>query len=199
MTSYTTTKQETRSALLQAGLSLMVVKGYTNTGIQEVLASIKVPKGSFYYYFDSKEHFALEIIREFAAEMNGELSRVLTNAEKTPVARLKSYCTDKTDALMSEGCRKGCLIGNLSQEMSDQSEVLREELGKVMNHKCELIAACIAEGQDAGEIRKDYTSRRLAEFFCASWAGAVMVAKTIKNTGPLDNFISLIFDDVLKP
>ena len=64
MTPKVATKQkpDTRTALLEAGMNIMIEKGYNNTGIQEVLLAVGVPKGSFYHYFDSKEDFALKII-----------------------------------------------------------------------------------------------------------------------------------------
>ena len=58
----TTFKVDTRAALLEAGKNIMFEKGYSNTGIQEVLNSVGVPKGSFYHHFNSKEDFALKII-----------------------------------------------------------------------------------------------------------------------------------------
>ena len=45
----TGSKETTKTALLEAGIRIMLEKGYNNTGIQEVLDSIGVPKGSFYY------------------------------------------------------------------------------------------------------------------------------------------------------
>ncbi|MBX9686863.1 MAG: TetR/AcrR family transcriptional regulator, partial [Candidatus Obscuribacterales bacterium] len=61
--SSTSSGRDTRAILLEAGMAVMYEKGYSNTGIQEVLSSVGVPKGSFYHYFDSKEDFALKIIR----------------------------------------------------------------------------------------------------------------------------------------
>ncbi len=43
-------KAPTKATLVDAGLHLMLEKGYHHTGIQEVLQAAGVPKGSFYYY-----------------------------------------------------------------------------------------------------------------------------------------------------
>jgi AcrR family transcriptional regulator len=45
----------TREQLLQVGLLAFHQHGYTATGIQEILESAKIPKGSFYHHFGSKE------------------------------------------------------------------------------------------------------------------------------------------------
>jgi TetR/AcrR family transcriptional repressor of nem operon len=193
-----TEKQETKAALLQVGADMMLEKGYTNTGIQDVLKSLNVTKGSFYHYFYSKERYALEIIREFNANHSANLVRILGDSTQTPLTRLKNYCQESKRMLLSNGCRKGCLIGNLSQEMADQSEVLRAELSQVMAKWRDIIAECIEEGQKSGEIKNKRAAHDLAELFSAGWAGAILRAKTVKNTESLDIFMELVFEDLLK-
>lgn len=192
------TKQETKTALLQVGMELMMEKGYTNTGIQEVLAVLKVPKGSFYHYFDSKESYAVEIIRFFDTCYSANMLRTLRNTKRTPMERLRDYCDTARTMLAAQDCRKGCLIGNLSQEMSDQSEVLRKELSVVMTKWRRAFADCIEEGQKSGEIRSTRSPEEFAEFFSAGWAGAVMRAKTAKDPHSLNVFTELMFEEVLK-
>ncbi len=191
-------KQDTKTALLQVGMEMMVKKGYTNTGIQEVLTALGVPKGSFYHYFDSKENYAVAIIHHFDLTYAANLMKTLRNPKQTPLTRLRTYCEETKAMLVAQECRNGCLIGNLGQEMADQSEVLRKELSIVMNKWRDLFAACIDEGQAAGEIRSGPSAHDLAEFFSSAWGGAVMRAKTIKTSEPLDVFIALMLDDILK-
>ncbi len=100
--------------------------------------------------------------------------------------------------MLSQECRRGCLIGNLSQEMADQSETLRKELSTVMAKWRNLFADCIEEGQRAGEINKSYSAEKLAELFSSSWSGAVMRSKTVKNIEPLETFIEITFGQLLK-
>lgn len=193
------TKEVTKNALLEAGTRIMLTKGYNNTGIQEVLESTGVPKGSFYYYFDSKEDFALQIIEHFDTTYADQLKGFLEDAALNPLERLRAYCTAGRKALKENQCRNGCLVGNLSQEMSDQSEVLRAKLEEVLSRWRNRFAACIKEGQEAKIISTAFDNVTLAEFFQSGWHGAIMRAKTTKTTVPLDAFMTLMFDQVLKP
>ena len=115
------TKQDTRQLLIEAGAEVMIEKGYTNSGLQEVLSKVGVPKGSFYHYFQSKEDFALAIIEEFDREFMEFLLPILNDKSLSPKERLLSFCTAKRECMRASNCRRGCLIGNLSQEMADQS------------------------------------------------------------------------------
>ncbi len=68
-------KAPTKATLVDAWLHLMLEKGFHHTGIQEVLQAAGVPKGSFYYYFPSKEAFGREVIAQFAAAYVERLER----------------------------------------------------------------------------------------------------------------------------
>jgi TetR/AcrR family transcriptional repressor of nem operon len=184
---------------LEAGACIMVTKGYNNTGIQEVLEATGVPKGSFYYYFDSKEDFATQIIDHFDNTQTEKLKHYLEDRKLNPLERLKAYCNAGRKALKENQCRNGCLVGNLSQEMSDQSEVLRAKLEDVLSRWRGRFAQCIKEGQEAKLISSKFDHNMLAEFFQSGWHGAIMRAKTTKTTVPLDAFMTLMFESVLKP
>ena len=194
----TTVKLDAKAALLEAGKEIMLEKGYTNTGIQEVLNAVGVPKGSFYHYFESKEDFAVKII-EYADQTHGaKLVLTLKNPDISPLNRLKNYCKEGKKSLTELECGGGCLIGNLSQEMSDQSEVLRKALDAVMNRWKELFTQCINEGQKTGEINDAWTAAKMAEFFLSGWEGSIMRAKSIKSIEPVNTFIDLMFNHILK-
>ncbi len=198
MTTKLESKQATKIALLETGMDIMLEKGYTNTGIQEILTALDVPKGSFYHYFDSKENYAVEIVRLFDQGYTAKLMRTLRNPKATALERLRNYCEEIKQHLEAQDCRKGCLIGNLSQEMADQSEVLRKELSVVMCKWRDMFAACIEAGQNNGEITKKHSAVELAELFQSAWSGAVLRTKTLKNVEPLEIFVSLFIEDMLK-
>lgn len=191
-------KQDTREALLEAGISVMVEKGYSNTGIQEILHSVGVPKGSFYYYFESKEEFALAMIQHLSQVYSRNMAKIFDDKSLKPIERLRAHFLESRKDMVSNECRKGCLIGNLSQEMADQSERLRGALIEVMVSKQEILSACIAEAQERGEIFSTRPARELSQATQMAWLGAMLIAKTSKDPAALDSCTRLIFDDILK-
>ncbi len=56
--------QDMRQHIIDVARSLMTNKGYTAVGLAEVLSTAGVPKGSFYYYFKSKEEFGQALLEE---------------------------------------------------------------------------------------------------------------------------------------
>ena len=58
-------KQTTKEKLIETGAALVHKQGYTNTGIQEILKTAGVPKGSFYFHFKNKEEFGVELVKYY--------------------------------------------------------------------------------------------------------------------------------------
>jgi TetR/AcrR family transcriptional repressor of nem operon len=69
--------RETRETLCRAGVAALTEKGFSATGIDEILKSVGVPKGSFYHFFASKEAYGSELITLYARYFVRKLDRFL--------------------------------------------------------------------------------------------------------------------------
>ena len=191
-------KEKTKDILLEAGRKTFLEKGYNNSGIEAILQAAGVPKGSFYYYFQSKEDFGLKVLDQFAVCYDQHLDRILGDTSVPPLNRLRNYFESVFGKLESDQCRKGCLVGNLSQEMADQSEAFRARLEEIFESWVDRYAECLKEAQDAGEVSPDLDVRELAEFWLNSWQGAILRAKTMRSTAPLRTFLGVMFGNILQ-
>ena len=191
-------KAPTKAVLVDAGLHLMLEKGYHHTGIQDVLQAAGVPKGSFYYYFPSKEAFGLEVIAHFAAAYVVRLEQYLGDTTQSPLTRLRRHLDETLARFERRGCRGGCLIGNLSQELADQSALFGAQLEAVLSDWRERYARLFREAQAVGELRADLDPQQVAEFYLNSFEGAVLRAKVSKSPAPLRLFTTMMFDGVLQ-
>lgn len=191
-------RQTTKEILLEAGKQLFLERGYSNSGIEAIVQAADVPKGSFYHYFSSKEAFGVAVLDRFAECVNAELEQSLSDQTLSPINRLKRLVELKCERLESQQCRNGCLIGNLSLEMADQSELFRNRLTEIFRVWVVRYADCLREAQKLGEIPDYLDVNEYAEFWLNSWQGAVLRAKTIRSTAPLRVFQAAIFQIVLK-
>lgn len=191
-------KEKTKISLLEAGKQVFMEKGYNHSGIEAILQAAGVPKGSFYYYFESKEDFGLQVINRCAEGYEAEIDRHLGDESIGPLDRLRRYFESACERLESQQCRKGCLVGNLSQEMADQSEVFRARLEEIFQGWIDRFTHCLEEARSIGEIPAHYDVRELAEFWLSSWQGAVLRAKTTRSTRPLRTVINILFGNILQ-
>lgn len=179
---------DTRALLIRAGLEVLTEKGFSATGIDEILGRVSVPKGSFYHYFGSKEAFGLELIERYAAYFAHKLARHFGNAAILPMARLDAFVDDAVAGMERHDFRRGCLIGNLGQEMGALPESFRARLIEVFRDWEARLAVCLDEAKAQGQIAPDADSAYLASAFWIGWEGAVLRAKLERSAQPLRAF-----------
>ena len=54
--------EESKQRLIRCAAELFWKNGYAATGVSEILTAAKLPKGSFYFYFKSKEDLGMAVI-----------------------------------------------------------------------------------------------------------------------------------------
>jgi TetR/AcrR family transcriptional repressor of nem operon len=86
------------------------------------------------------------------------------------------------------GYRRGCLVGNLGQEMGVLPEPFRKRLAAVFRDWEARTARCLRAAQEAGEIHESADCERLAQVFWIGWEGAVLRAKLERGPEALDAF-----------
>ena len=178
----------TREALVRAGLEVLTEKGFSAAGIDEILRRVAVPKGSFYHYFASKEAFGVELIDRYAGYFARKLERSLSDESLSPLQRLQAFITDAADGMSRYDYKRGCLVGNLGQEMGSLPEGFRDQLRGVFADWQQRVERCLLAAREVGEISPSADCGRLAEVFWIGWEGAVLRAKLERNGQPLKAF-----------
>lgn len=184
---------DTRELLLRAGLEVLTEKGFAASGIDEILARVGVPKGSFYHYFDSKEAFGLALIERYGEFFARKLDRHLCNAALSPLARMQAFVGDAKASMARYDYRRGCLIGNLGQEMGALPESFRLRLRETFEDWQRRTADCLRDAQDAGELSPALDPHQLATYFWIGWEGAVLRSKLEHSPAPLELFAHFFF------
>jgi TetR/AcrR family transcriptional repressor of nem operon len=191
-------KPSNRNRILKAGLKVMFDKGYVGAGVRDIVAEAAAPQGSFTNHFRSKEEFAREVLNLYFDQTKGLVAEALDDRDLRPRERLRRYLDIITGRLGKAAFTRGCLIGDFSVEAAPQSELLRTRLAEIFAEWRAPFAACIAEGQAAGEIATTFAPEDLAEFLLSSWEGAIMRMKVERNAEPLERFKRIVFTTVFK-
>jgi TetR/AcrR family transcriptional repressor of nem operon len=160
--------------------------------VQDITDAAGVPKGSFYNHFESKEALGLEALERYWQGALGNLE-MLKDERMAPLARLKAYFRGLNDLGRRLKYRPGCMIGNLSIEMSDQSPAMREHLASILARWSRAIEACVKEAQADGSLRSDVDAKSLAAFMLNSWEGAVLRTKVDRNDAAFVAFEKIVF------
>lgn len=184
---------EARQRLLRAGLIFLTQKGYSAVGLDEILREASVPKGGFYHYFQSKADFGSALIDAYHAYFVDKLDRCFSEESLSPLQRLRAFVADARMGMERHGFTRGCLIGNLGQEMGALPQEYRAKLIDALEDWQRRTATCLASAQTAGEIAAHHDPAQLAAIFWIGWEGAVLRAKLEERPEPLTIFADGFF------
>jgi TetR/AcrR family transcriptional repressor of nem operon len=180
--------------IVQIGLNLVLSRGFNATGVEAILKQANVPKGSFYNFFSSKEAFGLAIIDKFVAGRVEVLNPIFSDESLPPLERVKKSFETLIAIFEGDDCFKGCLLGNLGQEMSDQFENVRQRLEESLQMWIKWLTTLLLQAQKEKRIPANLDVEMLAENLISSFQGALLRSKVKKSPEPLRNFIHLYFD-----
>jgi TetR/AcrR family transcriptional repressor of nem operon len=182
--------QDMRQHIIDVARLLMTNKGYTAVGLAQVLSTAGVPKGSFYYYFKSKEEFGRALLEEYFSEY---LSRVdaLMARPGTGAERLLAYFNYWTQTQGAEHLEGKCLVVKLGAEVCDLSEDMRGVLEAGTVKIIERITACVEMGAADGSIHPEGDHEGFAASLYQLWLGASLLAKVNKSTESFDKALTM--------
>ena len=121
LTAMKMTYTDTRQHLLEVGHQIMAAKGFSGVGLNEILRTAGVPKGSFYHYFASKELYGQAVLEAYFARYL-DAQKLRFNDSRTPAAeRLLGYWQQWLLCNSSANDDQKCLVVKLSAEVADLS------------------------------------------------------------------------------
>ena len=181
---------DTRQHLLDTGHLMMVVKGFTGVGLNEILQTAGVPKGSFYHYFASKEDFALQALEFIYQPRLQRYAEALSNPALSPRQRILSYYGELLAHFrQQERLEYHCFIGSLSFEMSELLPAIGQQVEAVLQQSALTLQHCLEQAQQAGELAADEDCANLAAFIANAWQGVLTRLKVGSQTQPVEEFV----------
>lgn len=151
---------------------MFIVQGYHGTGIKEVVDQIKIPKGSFYNYFESKEQFGAEVIRRYSKWVTANMATYLNGSEDNALIALKLFFEQEMQR--HQEVKAGCIIGNLGAELGGSSELCQQAMLEGFQGMKQQFLKTLKRGQTQGSIRNDVPAEELADFLVNAYEGALI-------------------------
>ncbi|MDP6969066.1 MAG: TetR/AcrR family transcriptional regulator [Gammaproteobacteria bacterium] len=186
-------QRSTKERMLRSGIELLTEYGFASVGLERVLKQTGVPKGSFYHYFSSKEDFAQQVVVGYGKYFAAKLDLWLLNEQRLPLQRIMDFINDGKQGLLRYQFRRGCLVGNMGQEVAATHPLLRDQLEAVFIDWQRRIEACLLAAKVAGQIADDVDCAVWANYFWIGWEGAILRAKLSQSVTSVDVFTKIYF------
>lgn len=179
-----------RQHVLDVAQKIISRRGYSAVGINEILAAADVPKGSFYYYFKSKEAFGEDLLKNYFEDYLASMDNVFSNTKLNADERLTSYWQSWMESQETFDCQGKCLAVKLAAEVADLSELMRLALKSGTSEIINRLAEQIEAGKVDGTLRIKHESHGLAQTLYQMWVGASLMTKITRNMEPMKNAMS---------
>ncbi|HEY4096290.1 MAG TPA: TetR/AcrR family transcriptional regulator [Baekduia sp.] len=171
----------TRERIVTAGADLLRVKGYTGTGVKEIVTLAGAPFGSLYHHFPGgKEQLGEEVIRHSGA-LYGELVPLIFDATPDVVSGVRAFFAGAAEHLKETDYADACPIATVALEVASTSEPLRVATAEVFESWIVALAPRFAE---AGI--EEARARELAIAVLCGLEGAFVLARAMRETVALE-------------
>lgn len=191
VTSTASETSDVRENILATGQRIMAGKGFSAVGLNEILSSAGVPKGSFYHYFGSKEVFGEELLKSYFEDYLADLDATLSQPGMTMAQRLMDYWRIWQDSQSFFDCQGKCLAVKLAAEVADLSEAMRLALKQGTAGIVTRLARAIEIGVTEGSLAIDGDADDVAQSLYQLWLGASVMVKIERSTEPFKTALKL--------
>lgn len=188
---------DTQQKLLEKGMEMLLRQGYNDLGIAALLEKTRIPKGSFYHHFTSKEDFALQVIDLYLKEVHRGLDQCLGDTNVPPLKRVRGFFEGTVEKYRGEGYL-GCLLGGLGQELSGVSETFRRKVEQCFNEIAGRLAVTLQEAVDIGDLAQGTDTQKMAELLVNCWEGAALRMRLRRDPAPLMEMLDFYFRTAAK-
>lgn len=175
-----------RQHILDTAKPIILGKGFSAVGLNELLSAADVPKGSFYHYFKSKEAFGEALLDSYFTNYHERLSELLKDSGRSAGDSLMNYWQLWLDTQATDGTDGKCLAVKLGSEVSDLSEPMRISLERGTNRIVELLAECINDAQADGSLSAEIVAADCALVLYNLWLGATVLTKIRRDRSALE-------------
>lgn len=181
-----------RQQLLQHGMAMLLRQGYNALGVAAVLQATRLPKGSFYHHFKSKEDFAMQAIDLYMTEVHSGLDQCLHDESRPALQRVRHFFEMTEQKYRGDGYL-GCLLGGLGQELSGVSDAFRAKVEQCFSEIARRLAGCLRLAVDRGELAAGTDPQVLAELLVNCWEGAALRTRLRRDPAPLKQMLDFYF------
>jgi TetR/AcrR family transcriptional regulator, transcriptional repressor for nem operon len=171
---------QTRLRIILAAASLFHKKGVRATRVGEISKAARVTRQQLYHHFRTKGDIAEEVVRAYLAEIRAGTSQLHHKLECW--RDLKRTFTAHIELLEEFKMRRGCPLGIIGNELTEDDEAIRQDLNLVFEALKERIATFLRKEKSEARLLPSTDEEQLAEFCVATMQGAMLLGKVRRDS-----------------
>jgi AcrR family transcriptional regulator len=160
---------ETRLRLFRCALELFAKRGFSSVTVEDITEAADVGKGTFFNYFESKDH-VLGVMAEVQLARIGDVAPLVSAGRQTIYKTMHRLALSLAEEPGRSPELARALIGSFSS-----SEVVRGLIDDRMSEGRRLFAGYIEQGQTRGEIDPRLDREMVAAQFQQAVMGTILL------------------------
>jgi TetR/AcrR family transcriptional regulator, transcriptional repressor for nem operon len=171
--------RNTRERIVEAARDLFWEKGYTATGLAELLQRAGANSGSFYHFFESKDDVLRTVLETYEDLLDPHVIQPAFDKHQAPVDRVFALLDSYRERLVETKCQYGCPIGRLALELDAENTPAHERIARNFTAWRKAVEACVREAgiENAPDV---------AAFVLTVMEGGVMQSRAYASIEPFD-------------
>ena len=175
--------EETRRRILDSAQSLILDRGYAGVSVDQVINSVGLTKGAFFYHFKNKNDLARTLIRRFADDGIALLEDNLARARKLSDDPLQQFLIliglyeELFEGL--EAPFPGCLLASYVYELQQFDDDIKPIITEEFLYSRKALTALIKQIVGKYPPRVSVGPEALADMFMSTFEGAFILSKSL--------------------
>ena len=178
---------ETRLRILTAAADLFHKQGVRATSPDQIIEKSGTGKGQFYHYFKNKEGLVHEVLQRHLDAIRDGTAPL--NYEIEAWQDLEKWFHAQIERLRSFKMSRGCPFGTIGNEITDNDELVRQDLGLIFEVMKNKIALFFCKEKAKGLLVQEANEDSMANFCIAVIQGAMLMGKVKRNCQPVETTV----------
>ncbi len=153
------------------GLELFYAKGYHSTSVDDILKELSLSKGAFYYHYDSKEDFFIQIIQNLLVRKIYSMLIEPIEGHENPLELITNCFEEALETAVHNEMDYGFLLSNFLNEFNGRNPKIMEPLNDILKVWEVNLVSAIQRGKFNGHIDRHVDSEGAAVYLMSSFIG----------------------------
>ena len=161
----------TMQKMQTTGLNLFYTKGYYNTSVDDILKELSLSKGAFYYHFDSKEDFFIQIVENLLARKVYSMLIEPIEGHDNALDLIINCFENSLETAVHNELDYGFVLGNFLNEFNGRNDRITKHLNDILKIWEVNLVSTIQKGKFNGHIDRHVDAEAMALFLMSSYMG----------------------------
>ncbi|MGB5269850.1 MAG: TetR/AcrR family transcriptional regulator, partial [Eudoraea sp.] len=153
------------------GLELFYKNGYYNTSIDDILKSLSLSKGAFYYHFQSKEDFFVSIVQNLVVRKVYSMLIEPIEGKENPFTVIEKCFENALETAEHNEMDYGFILGNFISEFNGRNTVISNYLMDIYKVWEVNLISILQKGKSDGYVDRHVDSEGVATYLISSYMG----------------------------